>query len=382
MARRGPPPGERPTFSEEWLVAVLDSLEEAVLALDDDGRLIACNPAAEDLLGFAVNEVRGWHFLELAPDLRRPDGTPFEDDHPVVATIRDGRARVDVTASLPGEADGRDVRVNTSRLPAIAAGERGGVVVSLVDITELVRAETALRDQTAELASAYTQLQQLEELKGDLISKTSHELRTPVATILGYIELLTDHWEVLSEEERREHVEDVGVAADELSRRLGDLIVAAQLTGGMVTAHPEVICAAELIADAVRRVPDAGDVRVEVPSGVDVELDPDHGRRMIGHLVENAVKYGRPPVGVRLRRLGPGVVEIAVTDRGAGVDPGLVPRLFEAFTQGSTGTSREVSGTGLGLAIVRGLAELNDGEIRYEPNAPSGARFVLQLPTP
>lgn len=380
MARRGPPPGERPTFSEEWLVAVLDSLEEAVLALDDDGRLIACNPAAEDLLGFAVNDVRGWHFLDLAPDLRRPDDTPFADDHPVVATIRDGRARVDVPASLSAAEGGRDVRVNTSRLPAVAAGGRGGVVVSLVDITELVRAETALRDQTAELASAYEQLQQLDELKGDLISKTSHELRTPVATIRGYVELLTDHWETLSERERREHIEGVGVAAEELNRRLGDLIVAAQLTGGMVTVHPEVICAADLIAEAVRRVPEAEGVRVEVPTGAKVELDPDHGRRMVGHLIENAVKYGRPPVDVRVRRRGRGVAEIAVSDRGEGVDPSLVPRLFEAFTQGSTGTSREVSGTGLGLAIVRGLVELNDGEIRYEPNAPSGARFVLRLP--
>jgi PAS domain S-box-containing protein len=382
MTRQGPPPGERPIFAEEWLVAVLDSLEEAVLALDGDGRLIACNPAAEELLGVAVNDVRGWHFLDLAPELRQGDGAPFGDAHPVVATVHDRRARQVVPATLAVNGERRYVRLNTSVLPAVAAGEAGGIVVSLFDITDLVRAETALRDQTAELAAAYEQLQQLDELKGDLISKTSHELRTPLATVLGYVELLTGHWDVLPEAERRGHVEDLGEAADELSRRLGDLIVAARLTGGMVRAEPQVVSAARLVSEAIADVPDAASVRVAAPSEVSVELDPEHGRRMIGHLVENAVKYGEPPVGVEVCQPRPGVTEIAVTDHGEGVDPAFVPRLFEVFTQGSMGTRRAVSGTGLGLAIVRGLAELNRGDVRYEPNQPNGSRFVLRLRAP
>lgn len=382
MARRGPPPGERPSFSENWLVAVLDSLEEAVVALDRDGRLIGCNPAAEELLGVAVNEVRGWHFLDLAPELRRMDGTPFGDDHPVIAGVRDARERSEVHATLPVGGERRHVRMTTNLLPATTAGEDGAVVVSLVDVTELVRAETALRDQAEELASAYEQLRQLDELKSDLISKTSHELRTPLATILGYLELLTEHWEAMSEGERREHLDDVGVATGELSRRVDDLIVAARLTGGTITARREVVGAAELIAEALAPIPDGDGVRVAAPERADVALDPEHGRRMIGHLVDNAVKYGRPPVTVEVRPAARRAVEIAVTDRGRGVAAAFVPRLFDAFAQGSRGTNRTVSGTGLGLTIVRGLAELNGGQVRYEANEPTGSRFVLRLPAP
>lgn len=375
-----PTASQRPIFGEEWLVAVLDALEEAVIAFDADGRAIAANPAAEELFGFVIAAERGTPIESLLADLRGPGGErPGVPTHPLTATIADRRPRHGVLCSLITDAGVRQVRTNLNLLPSSQESEFEDLVISAVDITDLVRAEAAAHAYARELEAANVQLRQVDEVKSDLMSTASHELRTPVAAVQGYAELLAQHWEGLPDQERRGYVEDMHGQARQLLGIIDDLLVATRLASGTIRPRDEVVNARELVNSVLTQFHEGHDVSVDIGAEAALRCDEEHGRRMLRHLVDNAVKYGEEAVEVSATTAD-GFVEIAVSDRGPGVAPAFVPQLFERFTQASIGVARASSGTGIGLAIVKGLAELNGGAVRYEPNDPTGARFVLRLP--
>lgn len=370
---------ERPTFGEDWLVAVLDALEEAVIAFDPEGRTIAANPAAEQLFGFSIDDERGTPAELLLAGLQGPQGErPDDPSHPVRRVVDDRRPQQGVVCALATERGFRQLRVNLNVLPATSTDAPGDLVISFFDISGLVLAEAAAQDYARELEQANVQLRQLDEVKSDLMSTTSHELRTPLATILGHAELLDAHWDALGEDERRRSVEDIREHTAQLLQIVEDLLTATRLASGAVRVRPETVPVARLVREVVSSVGMAEQIRVDVPPDVAAQVDTDHARRMLRHLVDNAVRHGGGSLEVRgLARCEE--VEVAVCDEGPGVAPEFVPQLFERFTQASIGVSRRADGTGVGLAIVKGLAELNQGTVRYEPNEPKGARFVLTL---
>jgi len=107
---------------------------------------------------------------------------------------------------------------------------------------------------------------------------------------------------------------------------------------------------------------------------------PYHVHQIISNLLTNSAKYGQPPVILECAPVGDGV-ELRVRDQGPGVDPEFVPRMFERFSQASSGDTRTSAGFGLGLSITRDLAVANGGDLRYEPNLPTGACFIVRFPT-
>ena len=122
--------------------------------------------------------------------------------------------------------------------------------------------------------------------------------------------------------------------------------------------------------------------RVDVEPGLAVLADARHLQQILVNLLSNAHKYGGEDAEVRVQagRLDNALVEIVVSDAGEGVPPEFVPHLFERFTRAGSGVAPTRTGTGLGLYIVGELVEANGGSIRYEPNRPTGSRFVVELP--
>jgi len=138
----------------------------------------------------------------------------------------------------------------------------------------------------------------------------------------------------------------------------------------------------EAVADAVDGLvagPAEG-IRVDVEAGIAVLADARHLQQILTNLLSNARKYGDGQVRVQVGRLDRAQVEICVADGGEGVPDDFVPHLFERFSRAQSGVAPTRSGTGLGLYIVRELVEANGGTIRFEPNRPSGSRFVVELP--
>lgn len=256
----------------------------------------------------------------------------------------------------------------------------------------LSRAADQLRRHAAELQRANERLRRADTVKADFLSMTSHELRTPIASILGYSEMLVSDWCTLDERTRRNAIEAIDRHGRRLYRLVDDLLIESRIASRTLQPTSETASLAEVVRDALDQVPTPADVRadvhVEIPAHITVRVDREHACRMVAQLVSNAVTYGAPPITVDARRVD-GIVELRVGDEGAGVPDEFVPHLFERFSQASTGIQREASGVGLGLAIVRGLAELNNGTARYEPPGsrpqvagrhPTGGCFVVVLP--
>lgn len=372
-------PSSRPVFGEDWLVAVLDALEEAVIAFDAEARTIAANPAAEALFGFSVDEQRGAPLERLLRGLSGPKGEALDDPaHPLRHAAAQALPRRGILCSLVTDAGPRQLRVNVNVLPPSGPYEATDLVISFFDISELVRAEASAQDYARELEEANVQLRQLDEIKSDLMSTTSHELRTPLATILGHAELLDAHWDALDEGERRRSVGDIREHTSQLLQIVDDLLTATRLASGSMRVRPDVVSVRSIVGDVVAAAATRAAITVDVDPDISVQVDEDHARRMLRHLVDNALRHGGGGVEI-CGDARPDAVELAVCDGGPGVAKEFLPHLFERFTQASIGVSRRADGTGVGLAIVKGLAELNDGSVRYEPNAPRGARFVLTL---
>ena len=123
----------------------------------------------------------------------------------------------------------------------------------------------------------------------------------------------------------------------------------------------------------------ASEVRVQVADDVRVEADRRHVERIVMNFINNALKYGGPPIEV-CAQMNAEWVEIRVRDHGDGVPSELVPRLFGRFARAKTVSASKKPGAGLGLSIVRGLALANGGEVWYEPNEPRGSCFGVRLP--
>jgi signal transduction histidine kinase len=221
-------------------------------------------------------------------------------------------------------------------------------------------------------------LERADEIKTNFIALASHELRTPVTTILGLSTTLNRRADELDDRQRHELRATLERQADRMARLVEQLLDLSRLDADAIAINPEQINLRERIEEIVASV--AADRQEDVQIGVDPELeapaDPGALDRIVGNLVANALRYGSPPVQVNAihsdRHL-----RVFVEDRGEGVPAQFVPELFERFTRG---TRARMGGAGLGLAIARSYARAHNGDLVYEDAEPHGARFQLVLP--
>ena len=248
---------------------------------------------------------------------------------------------------------------------------------------------TALGAQGAEAVAALhfdterrrfeQELRTAERLKTEFVAMTSHELRTPLTSIRAAVSMIRSYWETVSEERKMRLLDVIEGQSQRLSRLVENILAAANIEAGVVLPRITTVDMAAAAEEVAR------DFAAEIELGIDVErplfamADPDHTRQILVNFVGNSLKYGAEPIDLSARRRG-AMVEVRVTDAGDGVPQEFVPRLFDKFTQASGGDTRHASGSGLGLSIVKGLAEACDGTVRYEPNQPTGACFILTLP--
>ncbi len=262
----------------------------------------------------------------------------------------------------------------------------GEVLGSTLDRREalvaLGLANEQLRSSNEDLARSNEQLRVLSASKDEFVSMASHELRTPLTSILGFTETLRRHGDVLGEVQRDSFLDAVERHARRLHRLVADLLDVSRIESGKSTGVPSTVRLRDELDALVREdlAIHAPHVTVDVDPDLYVFADPDHVRRIVINLVENASKYGEPPIEVAAHDVDQDTLELIVRDHGPGVPSAFQAELFEKFTQASTGVQREATGTGLGLAIVRGLAHVNGGDIRYEDR--DGACFVVTFRRP
>lgn len=235
-------------------------------------------------------------------------------------------------------------------------------------------------DQYAELQGALDELRRIDQVKSDFISIASHELRTPIAVVHGIASTLHLRGDELESSQLVELRSTLFEQTSRLSALTEQLLDLSRIESGSVTVRPARFHPRERVDGLLQRIaPDRlGDITVAVSPELEVFTDPDGFERVVSNLVMNALRYGEPPVEVR-SELG-GAFRLVVQDHGDGVDPELVPRLFDRFARGRESHLKSAGGAGLGLAIARSFAQALGGELTYESLQPKGARFVLALP--
>jgi signal transduction histidine kinase len=225
------------------------------------------------------------------------------------------------------------------------------------------------------------ELLEVNEAMRNFIATAAHDLRSPLASMVGFSSLLSKNWATLSEENRLKFVTTIDRQSHKLTWLVNDLLTLSSIEGGVLTTQPEQIGVTEAISACLTASgKDTGNVAVSSSADLVVSADPVHLGRMIDNLLQNAFKYGEPPVRIEVARVGD-MVEIRVIDNGPGVPPEFEAKLFGKFARADSPSMRQKKGTGLGLSIVRGLAEANKGQARFEPNVPHGSCFIIVLPS-
>lgn len=333
------------------LAALLETMGDGLVMLDEHGVIVLANSAAEHLLGSAPGgSLRDRALIEATRD------------HELAALVRgaarEGRVR---TASIEFGQPRRTLR-------AVAAPVRGVaeslVLLVLQDLTELRRLETARRD---------------------FVANISHELRTPLASVKALVETLEDG-AIDDQQVARHFLHQVSEEIDHLTQLVRELLELSRIESGQVPLSRVVVAPEALIFPTVRRLEaqaERNGLRLTVAplDGLPtVCADPERIGQVLLNLLHNAIKF-TPPGGtivVSAARQGD-VLAVTVRDSGIGIDPDDLPRIFERFYKADK--ARSGGGTGLGLAIAKHLINAHGGTLIAENNGSGpGARFMFTLP--
>ena len=327
------------------LAALLDSMQEAVVAINSEGTVSWSNALMQRIAGTQIKVG-----LSLVHSVRDPDVLSC-----ATSALRDRIVRVGRANSL---VPGRIFEINAAPMPG------GGAVVVLHDITRVEVAERSRRD---------------------FIANVSHELRTPLTSISGYVETLLED-PAPQPETTREFLNIILKNSNRMNRLTEDLLALAGFESPDYKISPQPMRASSLVADAIESL--AGmvvDSQIALDSGgapPDVVCaDPDAMTQVFGNLIENAMKYAKS--GGRIRVWAKAVdeeVEFVVQDYGPGIAYEHLSRIFERFYRVDKARSRESGGTGLGLAIVKHIVQAHGGRIWAESELGSGAAFHFTLP--
>jgi signal transduction histidine kinase len=260
-------------------------------------------------------------------------------------------------------------RATAGTLPEVSATATAVLALAL---------ETVLWRRERRIRSLVVALRRTDELKDEFVAATSHELRSPLTAILGFAALLTEFWQSVDDEHRREYVARIEHQGRRLDALVRDLLTLSAIDAGSLRLAPAATPVAVVLAAAVDEA--------ALPSPVDVRCTPDlvawadaeRFRQIVIALLSNAGKYGAPPFAVEATG-DRGAVIVTVSDHGPGVPGEFQPRLFESFSQASAGLSRQATGAGLGLAVADRLARAQAGTITYHDTPGGGASFTLRL---
>ncbi len=330
--------------SRSELTALLDSMQEAVIAINPQGQVSWCNAVMQRIALSPVQEGRALVHSVRDPEVLSAVGAAL--------TLRQASRRRATSVS-----PGKIFEVNAAPMPG------GGAVAVLHDVSEIERSETTRRD---------------------FVANVSHELRTPLTCITGYVETLLDDGDLSSQ--AREFLQIILKNAARMNRLTEDLLALASVESGDYKLRLQKIQASRLVEEAVGSLAglvldSAAILEVGETTDEPVMADLDALSQVFGNLVENAMKYGKAGGRVRVgARKQEATIEFYVQDFGPGIAYEHLPRIFERFYRVDKARSRESGGTGLGLAIAKHIVQAHGGHIRVESELGFGATFLFRLP--
>jgi PAS domain S-box-containing protein len=313
-----------------------------------------------------------------------------DDRAPMTATLRGAVETPSGELDLEYRTRGREGETLWLRdIVHVAADARGRSVVRglIVDVTERKRAEQALRRSEQKYSEAFhrereatQRLRALDEMKNTFLEAVSHDLRTPLTSILGSAVTLERSGMDIPREDAIDLLQRIASNARKLERLLGDLLDLDRLQRGIITPQRRRIDVGALVGEAVREFEQFGGREVLLGSGeLMAEVDPPKVERIVENLLSNAARHTHPEsrIWVRVDRRDDGIL-LVVEDEGNGVPDQLKDAIFEPFRQGP-GPASASPGVGVGLSLVARFAELHGGRAWVEDRPGGGASFKVLL---
>lgn len=327
---------------EALLVALTESLNEGVIAVDVRKRVVRINETGRQLL-------------------RLRQAVPFPaSDLPAIPMLHEALQLV-LSGSSPIF---REVRYDDRTVQLTARPLRGGgAIVALFDLTAVRR---------------------LEAVRQDFVANVSHELRTPLTVIGGFVETLQD--DELPPDLRRQFLGMVSSNVGRMQRIVDDLLDLSRIESGGWVPVPERLDVADVAAEVfapLQRTALQKQVALVTeiaPETAQLHADPTAIRQILGNLAQNALRHTATGSVTLFCRAADGGSLIGVRDTGSGIAPEHHSRLFERFYRVDPGRSREAGGTGLGLAIVKHLTEAHGGRVQVESEVGVGTTIAAWLP--
>lgn len=333
---------------QEQLEGVLQGMDDGVLCVDSSNRVVFLNQRARELL--SAPELKEGSALDGSLLIRR-----------LAEQMRSGEEQARRETLSVGGAKERQYAVYFSPIPG--RREDGEVLAVIADVTRM---------------------RQLEQLRSEFVANVTHELKTPLTSIRGSIELLRSGDR--DEETRRYFYDVLDIEAERLYHLIDDMLVLSQIENAKEDPSARRCNLKEELQATLDRL-----APVAEKAGVTLELDADASLycdcsptrigQLFGNLIENAIKYNVPHGSVTVTaRQQRHMALVRVRDTGIGIAPEHLNRLFERFYRVDTSRSREIGGTGLGLSIVKHLAALYHGEVSLESEVGKGSTFTVRLP--
>lgn len=235
-------------------------------------------------------------------------------------------------------------------------------------------------------AEQVEQLCELDRLKTDFVSSASHELRTPITSIRGYLDVLVEGEAGPMTDEQRSFLQVADRNAHRLQTLVEDLLIVSRIESGRLqlsVRETDLVAAVRRVAEGLAPQIKQAEVSLvlDMPESVTLRADERRIEQVLVNLLSNAVKFSPDGGLVRVQVVErAGVVRLGVTDQGIGMPEKDVRRLFEKFFRSTTATERSIPGTGLGLAICKGIVEAHGGSISATSAVGEGTTMTVELP--
>ena len=353
---------------------VINTIDDGVMAISRGGTIELINPSAQALIGWNQGDALGLSWQSVLK-LATSDGKDVsEADNPIAQALQNNKPTHSDVLSLRTSSDKLRL-VSIASSPVGQSGE--GVIVIFRDITK----------EKAE-----------EREQAEFISTASHEMRTPVASIEGYLGLALNPATANIDEKARDFITKAHESAQHLGRLFQDLLDISKAEDGRLKNEPHVIDVVAYVADIFEglkpKATEKGlryfykpnpsleqtDTERKLSPVYYADVDPDHFREITANLIENAIKYTLEGEVIVDVTGDDQTVTVSVRDSGIGIPTEDIPHLFQKFYRVDNTDTREIGGTGLGLYLSRRLAEAMSGNLRVESEYKKGSTFFLDIP--
>lgn len=334
------------------LESIIDHMLNGLIAVDGQLHVVQMNNAAKHMLG-VTGSVEGKHVLEATGNSRLETGLQEAMEHEELFTIE-----------LPVRAAPRHRLIRLYISPLEHENESIGAVALMEDITEL---------------------RNLEQMRTDFAANVTHELKTPLTSIRGFVETL-QAGAIEDPEMAKRFLDIISMETDRLSRLINDVLSLSSMENGRVRVPTQRLSLGQRACDVCMMLDNSArqkNITLSLDQGEDtfIKANDDHVKQLLINLIDNAIKYtlegGR--VDVKVERQDKEVL-LHVKDTGIGIAQEHIPRLFERFYRVDKGRSRNMGGTGLGLAIVKHIVMDMNGQIDVQSELNVGTEFTVRLP--